>query len=298
LLEFAYHLGFVAAIYAVLSLSLNFQAGTGGLLNFGHVAFFGIGAYATGLTFLAGWPAPIGVMLGWVFAGLAGLGLAKLGRTLTVEYWAIASLALAETLRIVLVTETWIARGPHGISGIPGFFSHLPRDQRQVAILLLGASVAVICYVVVQYLTTSQFGRILRVLREQPELAMAMGHDIVTAKAKCSIVAGVIAATAGSLYTHYISYVGPEQLFPVETFLVWTMIVVGGLGNHKGAIIGAVIVYAIYIGTRFVNIQLGLPLDRVGGIRMVFIGILLLTVLLVRQGGLLPEPVGRHEVGR
>ncbi|KAB7559705.1 branched-chain amino acid ABC transporter permease, partial [Verminephrobacter sp. Larva24] len=109
--DFLTYLLTIGGIYAIMALGLNIQAGYGGLLNFGHIAFAGIGAYATGIAHVRGWPVPAGMALGMALATALGWCIGRLGRKLAADYWGIATLAVAEILRTVALNEDWLTGG-------------------------------------------------------------------------------------------------------------------------------------------------------------------------------------------
>src|SRR5690606_23077334 len=142
-------------------------------------------------------------------------------------------------------------------------------------------------------LTAIQFGRVLRLLREQPLLAESLGHSVTGAKVRLLMIAAPIAAVGGSVYTMYISFIGPNQLLPIETFLIFTMLIVGGMGNTSGAVLGALAVQLVYTGTRFIKDYLPIPEDSAGSIRLLLIGLMLTAFLMFKPSGLIPERLRR-----
>jgi branched-chain amino acid transport system permease protein len=298
MLDFLLHVGIVGAIYGIAAVSLNFQAGVSGLLNFGQVAFFGLGAYGAGIATYHHAPEWMGVLGGAAVAAIAGAAVGRLGRTLAADYWAIATLALAETLRLIFLNEEWLARGALGIGSIPGLWGALSGTTRDAAILVTVLIILGVIYLVAQRLTLVQFGRAARLMREQPNLVVAMGHDVVSIKMRVMAVSAVMAAIGGALFTYYISFIGPGQLLPFETFLVWAMIVIGGMGNYRGVIVGAFLVELVYVGTRFVNDYLPLPAESAASVRLLLVGVALLGFLLFRPGGLIPETLRDVDAAR
>ena len=293
MLEFFLGVAIVAALYGILSISLNLQAGVTGLLNFGLVAFFGIGAYTTGIGSLHGVPWPLAIVLGMALASVAGIGVGYLGRTLGAEYWAIATLALAELIRLVALNSDGFTRGANGIPSVKPFFSDMSSTQSDVMWLVLSLAVLGVCALIADRVTRAQFGRILRMIREQEDLAAALSHDVVNAKVRVLAISAPMAALAGSLYTHYISFIGPQQLAPFATFIVWTMVVVGGLGSMKGVIAGAFIVQLLYELTRFIDDVTGVSPSTAGGLRILVVGAALLGFLFFRPNGVVPERLRR-----
>jgi branched-chain amino acid transport system permease protein len=287
--EFLLHILIVAAIYGIVSISLNFQAGVSGMMNFGQIAFFGIGGYAAAISASAGYSAPVGIVIGLAAAAAAGALLGRLGRNLDADYWAIATLGIAEIFRIVLINEGWATGGAGGIGSPVRLFPSLEGRAQLLAILALVVACLLVCYAIAHRLTERQFGRMLRLLREQPDLSVSFGHDIVAAKVRAMAIGAAIAALGGALSTYYIAYVSPGDLVPFGTFLIWTMVIIGGIGNHWGAMLGAFVVQFIFVGALFLKDAFGFPSEMAGALRMMIVGILLLAFLMTRPEGAIPE---------
>lgn len=289
MLEFLLGAGIVAALYGVLAVSLNLQAGVTGLLNFGLVAFFGIGAYATGIASIHGFSWELAMLIGMAVASLAGAGVGLLGRTLGAEYWAIATLALAELLALVALNSDGLTRGAQGITTVEPFFSGYSATGHDLLWLAVSGAVLAVCAVIAWRVTESQFGRVLRMVREREPLAASLGHNVVGAKVRVMAISAPMAALAGSLYTHQITFIAPQELAPFATFLVWTMVVVGGLGSVRGVVIGAFAVQLLFEVTRFIDDVIEISPDSAGGIRILVVGAALLGFLLFHPAGLVPE---------
>jgi branched-chain amino acid transport system permease protein len=296
-LEFLLGAAIVAALYGVLAVSLNLQAGVTGLLNFGLVAFFGIGAYATGIASIHGWPWELAIVGGMALAALAGAGVGFLGRTLGAEYWAIATLALAELLALVALNSDGLTRGAQGITSVEPFFSGTSTTVSDLLWLAVALVVLAICALIAWRVTESQFGRVLRMVREREPQAAALGHNVVSAKVRVMAISAPMAALAGSLYTHHITFIAPSELAPFATFIVWTMVVVGGLGSVRGVIIGAFLVQLLFDVTRYIDDVIEISPDSAGGIRILVVGAALLGFLLFHPAGLIPERLRRVGAG-
>jgi branched-chain amino acid transport system permease protein len=296
-LEFLLGAGIVAALYGVLAVSLNLQAGVTGLLNFGLVAFFGIGAYATGIASIHGFPWELAMVIGMAVASLAGAGVGLLGRTLGAEYWAIATLALAELLALVALNSDGLTRGAQGITTVEPFFSGYSATGRDLLWLAVSGAVLAVCAVIAWRVTESQFGRVLRMVREREPIAASLGHNVVGAKVRVMAISAPMAALAGSLYTHQITFIAPQELAPFATFIVWTMVVVGGLGSVRGVLIGAFLVQLLFDVTRFIDDVIEISPDSAGGIRILVVGAALLGFLLFHPAGLVPERLRRVGAG-
>lgn len=279
----------VAGLYGLMALGLNLQAGAAGLLNFGHIAFAGIGAYATGIAIQSGHSPLTGAALGIAAASALGWALARLGRKLASDYWGIATLAVAEILRTLATNEGWLTGGAQGISAIPSLFDAWSRPWDALgflgAVLIVLALAAWACARV----TDGRFGRALRLMREEPALARCMGYDLRSLKTRAIVAGAALTAIAGSLYAHYMSFVGPDYLLASETFLLWTMLMIGGLGNTAGVLVGVLLVQAAYAAVPFAKDYFQLGSDVSGALRLGLIGLILLACLMWRSEGLVRE---------
>ena len=281
----------VACAYGMAATSLNLQAGFGGLMNFGQIAFFGVGGYAAALGVQAGLPPLVAVLagigVGCVLGGLTGL----LGRNLEAEYWAIATLGMAEIIRIVLINESWATGGAGGTGTGHPLFHELAGRANMLAVLSVAAIALGLCFLLVQRLTETQFGRVLRLVREQPDLCVSFGNNIVAYKVIAMTVGGGIAALGGSVLTLYINYVSPGDLVAFGTFLFWAMVIIGGIGNNLGSLLGAFVVQSIFALALFAKDWFGVPAELIGALRLMLIGMALLLFLLLRPQGLVSERI-------
>ncbi|WP_394559535.1 branched-chain amino acid ABC transporter permease [Aquipseudomonas alcaligenes] len=281
----------IASLYGLMALGLNLQAGYAGLLNFGHIAFAGLGAYATGILLQAGWSPLAGIGLGVLLAMALGWCIARLGRQLGSDYWGIATLAIAEILRVIATNEGWLTGGAQGIGAIPALFENFSRQANALLFLCICLGTLLLAALACERLAAGRFGRALRLMREEPQLAACLGYDLTSLKSRAIMTGAAITAIAGSLYAHYMSFVGPDYLLASETFLLWTMLMIGGLGNTRGVLLGVVLVQAAYIMVPFAKDHLGFSSDLAGALRLGLIGVILLGCLLWRSEGLLPEQV-------
>jgi ABC-type branched-subunit amino acid transport system permease subunit len=130
---------------------------------------------------------------------------------------------------------------------------------------------------------------VLRGLREAEDLMEALGKNVFQFKAVAMVVGGICASLAGSLYAHYITFISPDHFEPTVTFLVWTMMIVGGSGNAIGVLVGALVITLLNTSTRFVKDLIYLPTDLVAALRTLVIGLLTIFFVVVRPEGILPE---------
>ena len=298
--------GVVAGIYAVFALGLNVHWGFTGLFNIGIAGFFALGAYTTALLttpspspeffedFKWGGDLPSlmdgGIDL-WFFVALLGAGLvcglvALLIGAITLrlrdDYLAIATLGIAETVRLVFLNEKWLANGSKGLYRIPKFLD----DLGVVLVILL------IVYIVLERAIRSPWGRVLKAVRDDEVTAAASGKNVFSFKLQAFILGAVVMGIGGALYAHNIRFVGPSTFDPLlATFVIWAMLMVGGSGNNKGAVLGAFVVWGIWTGTQFMPGFLSDP-----NFRYVMVGVLIVAVILLRPGGILGEErrISRH----
>ena len=295
--EFLIHVAIMACLYGLLSLSLNLQVGFAGLVNFGQVILFGCGTYGAAIAFSHQLGPVAGIALGIVFAVVVAAAFARLGRNLGADYWGIATLAVAEVLRILANNEAWLTGGAQGVGGIPLLFGDMPRPLGPLMTLGLCVLLLLASWWLCQRLTTSRYGLALKLMRDEPQLATSLGYDLAALKTQTLMVAAVLAAASGFVFAHYITFVGPDQLVSSETFLIWAMVIIGGSGNHLGAIVGAILMQFLFAFVPFVKDALGLPSEYVAAMRLTLVGGGLLAFLMWRTQGLIPERIGGKQNG-
>lgn len=162
---------------------------------------------------------------------------------------------------------------------------------RSVVTFLTILALLTLAYLCTARIRNGQYGRVLALIRENPDLAASLRHDVVSAKTRVMTLSAVMASITGGFYAMYISFIGPSQLLPFATFLIFTMVIVGGLGNTTGAVAGAVLITLLYEGTRFLRDLIDLSADQAAGVRILVVGVVLLGFLLLRTEGLVPEKV-------
>jgi branched-chain amino acid transport system permease protein len=298
----------MAGIFAVFALGLNIQWGYTGLFNIGIAGFFCIGAYTSAMITT---PMPTGVyahyvhqIFGLTLPFIIGiLGAAVVGGfiayligyptlRLREDYLAITTIGIAETFRLVFNNEHWLANGPRGLMGLPQPFQGLvePRHYNYIYLIIVLA-IMVVIYFSIERVIRSPWGRVLRAIRED-EVASAMsGKDIFRFKMQSLIFGSMIMGVGGALYAHYTKAISPDVFTPLYgTFIIWVMLMAGGSGNNKGAILGAFVVWGLWIGTKFMTDLLPYTLKaRAPYIRFLIIGILLEIILIYRPQGLVGE---------
>jgi branched-chain amino acid transport system permease protein len=301
-------LAILAGIYAVFTLGLNIQWGYTGLFNIGIAGFFCIGAYTSALITtpmptgiyahyvhqVFGWNLPFifGILGAAIVCGLIAVFIGIPTLKLREDYLAITTIGIAETIRLVFNNERWLANGPRGLMGLPQPLQEWinPRDYNYLYLVIIFL-ILVVIYLAIERAIRSPWGRVLRAIRED-EISTAMsGKDIFYFKMQSLILGSMIMGIGGGLYAHYTKSISPDVFTPLYgTFIIWVMIIIGGSGNNKGAILGAFVVWGIWIGTKFMTDLLPYTLKaRAPYIRFLLIGILLEIILIYRPQGLLGE---------
>jgi branched-chain amino acid transport system permease protein len=315
---FLYLVG-LAGMYALLSFGLNAQWGFSGLINFSVAAFFGIGAYGAALASastspLAGGLNPIvGLLVALALATLLALFIGIPTLRLRADYLAIASIGLAEVVRLIILNQDGWTNGSAGIRGIPSFFegwpvlATLPETMPGIAVTALPGAPIVLgsafwrallnvglviafvggSYFVLRRAHRSPWGRVLRTIRSDEDLARALGKHTYGFKMQSFVLGSLIMALAGVFYAHLNLYVSPGDLDPITTFYVWVAVILGGSGSNRGALFGGVVIVAIREGTRFLNGFEAIPFEA-APLRLLLIGVIIVLLMRFRPQGVLP----------
>lgn len=233
----------LALMYALLTQGFNFTQGLSGRPSLGHVGFWAIGAYATGLlTGQMGWPPLAALLVGVVMAAIVAVALAVLTNGLQAFYLALATLGFAQILQIVAKNWTEVTSGSNGIPGIPylrllGYEFNSPVSQYY---LLLAATVLG-AWLTRRFITT-KIGRDAFAMRQSAVAAESLGIKTARVKTITLVLSSIYAAVAGSLYAHTFGYISPDVFSFAAMLLVLAMLVVGGQETVWGPAVGAVVV--------------------------------------------------------
>lgn len=326
-------------ISALMALSLNLEYGLAGIPNFGKALFVSIGAYTAGLTYtrllplLAGREAldPCGSTLGQalqlrseIMRTLPAVGITNFMITLVLaaviggvvgylasypalrlkEEWYLALVLLVggEIVRTVVRGVEPITCAHNGISAIAQPFVWLrPAWVSSLAFALFVLVVAALAYLYCERLVRSPYGRLLKAIREDERVARSLGKNVARIRGQVMFIGSVLAALSGVLFAVNLGFISTNDYVVVLTLDTWVMVVLGGIGNNRGALLGALIVTLLDRVTSILAIQL----DMLGSqfefnyVRFILFGIILLLALRYRPQGLLPEPTQTtqaHEV--
>lgn len=286
--EYLVALATIIGIQALLTLGLTLQYGVTGLVNFGHVAFYALGAYTSALLTLAGVHFGVAMAAGVVLAVAASLLVGTATLRLREDYFAIVTLGFSELLRLLLLNARELTRGPLGIPGIPRPWRNLPGVPDHVAYLALVLIAVLIAFGLSEILARSPLGRTLRAVRDDDQAAMALGKNVLRFRLTALGWGAGLAAVAGSLWAHYVTYVVPDQFTPEITFYTWMAMIIGGPGSMRGALWGTAILVGVLEGTRFAKEVIPMiDAPRLAALRQIAIGLglIVMTVYVRKLGG-------------
>ena len=305
LATYASHLAVFMGIYAILALGLNVQWGFAGLFNAGIAGFFAVGAYTSAIATSAfaegqiggfGLPAPMGWALAMVAAAAIAWPIGKVCLRFRADYLAIATIGVAEIIRLIARSEGWLTGAAAGISNLPRPFAGPGGDaqaalQGNLAYLALVLALLLGAYLLVERQLRAPWGRMMRAIRDNETAAQAMGKDIAWRRLEAFMLGAALMGLGGALFAHFSRSITPEAIDPmVATFLIWIMLILGGSGNNRGAILGVVVVWAIWSMSEILTDRL--PTEyaiQAKYLRVFLIGLALQLVLRFRPEGLLPE---------
>jgi branched-chain amino acid transport system permease protein len=263
-----------------------------GQVNLGLVGFFAVGAYASALlTLKLGVPIAVGVLASALAAAAVGAVVSLVTARLRGDYLAIVTLGFAEAIRIAASNEIWLTNGTDGLSGIPGpWRAALSPEQFNLFYLCLIAALVTVIFALIDRLGYSPFGRVLRAIRDDEQAASVAGKHTLAFKVKAFAFGSAVLGLAGALYGHYTSYIAPDLFLPLLTLYITLALLVGGVGNNRGAVLGGVVVVTFLESTRFlVPLVPGLTHVQGAALRELMISAALIVVLRLRPQGLVPE---------
>jgi branched-chain amino acid transport system permease protein len=293
-----------ALTYGLICLGLNLQWGQTGLFNVGIAGFVAIGAYTSALLTTPDAPGRFGgfdmpIVVGWLAAaavtGLAALVIGAVTLRLRSDYLAITTFGVAISIQLVALNFQGLTGGPFGIAFIPRPFAALQGNALafNIANFLLVATVTLVVFIGLERLVRGPWGRVLRAIREDETAAAAIGKNARVYRLQAFVLGGAIMGLAGAVQGHFIGFIAPDNYLSTLTFQVWAMLIIGGAGNNRGALLGAVAVWGLWSASSAVTAAVFPPDQqaRAASLQILLIGVLLAGVLVVRPRGLLAEPM-------
>ena len=257
--QYILHILITTGIFIIAAMSLNLLLGYTGQLSLGHVAFFGIGAYASALTTLGfdielfgvrvvhqPWPAIVGLFVGMVAAGISGYVIGRLSFKVRGAYFVIVTISFAEVTRLVALNWVELTQGPLALTNIPPYTLGFPglgeyTLWNKTAYYYLVAAVGLVAYLVIGRLVGSRIGRAMIALKENETLASSVGIDVTRYLVLAAVVSAAMAGAAGSLYAHYLKIIDPDIFLFIYTVMMVIMVITGGKGTLAGPIVGGII---------------------------------------------------------
>jgi branched-chain amino acid transport system permease protein len=298
-----------ALTYALICLGLNLQWGQTGLFNVGVAGFVAIGAYVSAMLttpaggeHFGGWGLPIAV--GWLAAvlvsGAAAAAIGAITLRLRADYLAITTFGIAIVIQLMALNAQSVTGGPFGIGFIPRPFAGLAENPLafNLANLAVVAAVTAAVFLALERLVRGPWGRVLRAIREDETAALSLGKSANRSRLQAFVLGSAIMGLAGAVQGHFIGFIAPENYLSAITFQVWAMLIIGGSGNNKGALLGALVVWGLWSASGAAMTAIFPPEQqaRAAALQIVAIGVLMAAILLLRPRGILGEEVtvSRH----
>jgi branched-chain amino acid transport system ATP-binding protein/branched-chain amino acid transport system permease protein len=298
-----------AAVDAMACLGLNQQFGVAGVTNFGFIIFQAAGGYAAAIlamppetanggfqSYVGGWhlPAPIPWIGAAVVGGLIALPFTFLvGRRLRGDFAAVGLLVTAVLLNLVVTNYRPFLNGDAGISLIPLPLQSIYNPQSigyQWDFTLVAIALCALVLLLVRRITDSPYGRSLRAMRDNDAVADSLGKNLLSMRTVMLVLGGAIAGLSGGVLVTYITTWSPAAWGYAETVVLFAAVIIGGAGNHWGAVLGAVLVPVGFEEvTRYIPTSNNLPPNLIPSLGWVAIGLLIVVFLWIRPQGILPE---------
>ena len=282
-------------LFVLLALGLNIVVGLAGILDLGYVAFFAVGGYTTAVLtspdspgFSPELPWPLALIIVVVLTGIVGLFIGAPVIRMRGDYLAIVTLGFGEIIRLLFLSD-WLSGwfgGAQGITNIPGvevgFATVKGTDPRSVVLLVL-----LFCGVAVYVswrLEKSRLGRAWMAIREDEDVAEAMGINTTNTKLMAFVVGAVLASFSGAIFAAKVGSIFPTSFMMLVSIIILVVVIVGGMGNISGVIVGAVVLIGVLGGPK----QPGL-LQEFSQFKLLIYGALLVWMMLSRPEGLIPN---------
>jgi branched-chain amino acid transport system permease protein len=301
----------VVLVLCILTMGLNLQWGFTGLFNAGVAGFYAIGAYTHAILTAApnaqlmgnyGLPWLVGIIAAMLVTALAATLIGLITIRLRGDYLAIATFGIGIMIQLVsLNLEPWTG-GSQGITRIPkplGAWFDTPLSYNLFYLVFMVAVVALV-YWALERILSSPWGRVLRAIREDEVAASSLGKSPLSYRLQSFVLGSTLMGLAGALYVTFIGFVSPFDFLPILTFQIWAMLIVGGRGNNRGAMLGALVVWGIWAASGVAVSKWVPPSHAAQGaaIQVILIGLTLVLMLLYKPRGLIGERavVSRHLV--
>jgi branched-chain amino acid transport system permease protein len=296
--DFWIGVGVLAAIYGVFTLGLQLNIGYSGVVNFGQAGFMAIGAYAMAILVVkAHWSMWAAMGAAVAIAMVAGMLIGLPSLRLRADYFAIATIAFSEIVRYVAQNAGGLTGGNQGLLGYDGAWVDASNhvldwvrplgldSQFQLPLLIVAWAVFLVATVALAVVQRTPWGRVLRAVREDEDVARALGKNAYAYKLQSIAIAAALGATAGCLLALELAFLNPTSFEPLYTFLGFTILVLGGLASYAGVVLGSLILWTLLEGTRFLDLPLAA--EKVAAVRLMLVGLALILLVALRPQGIL-----------
>jgi branched-chain amino acid transport system permease protein len=296
-IDFWTGVGIIAGIYTIFALGLQLNVGFTGIQNFGQAAFMAIGAYSMAILVGEGmsfWLSlPISILITIAFGLLVGLPSLRL----RADYFAIATIASAEAIRLFALNARELTGGAQGLFGfgddwdsvadtIEGWISSIGWTDVPTLfpLLLVVWAVAIALMFGLSRAQRTPWGRVLRAVREDEDAARALGKNAFSYKLQSLAIAATMGAIAGFFLALNLRFVVPDEFLPIVTFSGYAVLILGGLASYWGVAFGAVILWFVLEGLRFIDLPLSET--RIAALRFIIVGLILIGLMAFRPQGI------------
>jgi len=271
------HLIILVIMWSVVGMAWNLLAGYCGQVSFGHAAFYGVGAYTAGILFYkfkisAWWGLPLSIVVVAIFSFLLGFIVLRLRG----PFFALATLAMGEVMRITSENLDWLTGGSLGIT-----LQRTWVEKTYYYYIIL--AIAAITFVVVKLLMRSKLGYYFVAIREDQDAAESLGINTTLYKTIALCISGALTGVVGAFYTNYMGYIDPHVVFALHDVSIVTIMIVmvGGVATFFGPFVGAIIMVLLAEVVR--------SIPYLGAAHLTFFGILLILIIIFLPNGIVGD---------
>ncbi|WP_028603512.1 branched-chain amino acid ABC transporter permease [Ottowia thiooxydans] len=277
-MEYFVSLLVLIGLYIILSSSFNLIIGFGGLVSIAHPIFFALGAYTVGvLSVKFGLHPILSIAAGGLVALLASFTLSLPSLRISGDYLLITSIGFQLGL-IEIIKNLDFLGGASGLSGIP----NIVENYRSPVFAAVALSLAVVTVLLIRALVRGPYGRAITAMRDDELAFSALGRNAMNIKMTIFALGSGMAGVAGGIYAYYYQYITPDQFQILQSAMILTMVVVGGMGSVWGPVVGAVLLITLPEAITFLN----LPSEIMGPLQGVIFTLLVIVFLFARPQGL------------
>jgi len=275
-MDYIYHLITFITFYTILASSLNLFSGYTGLLSLAHAGFYGIGAYTSALLSTHYGLSPfINIFIAMLFSGLIAFIISFIALRTYEDYFVVVTLGIQIIIFSLMNNLTDLTNGPLGIVGIESF----PFLDNSLGFMIFSIIIALVIYGLLYNFSKSHYALNLKGIKEDEVYMQSLGRDVKRLKIEVFVISASLASVAGVLYAHYISYIDPTSFTVDESIFILSIVIIGGVGNLKGAFLASSFMVLLPELLRFV----GLP-DSIGAnIRQIIYGLILIGVIIWQE---------------